>query len=123
MHFLTSWDCCRHGGDDSVDGGSVEHGNGSGDNSNDGNVIDGDGNNGNVSEDNVSGGHVNGINVDSGVGGSVKDGGRNARNKPMPRRNRDRLTLNLLRSVCHVFYFECNQVLLCPGKSYGFREL
>lgn len=31
----------------------------------------------------------------------------------MSRKKRDRLTLNLLRSLCHVFYFDCNQVNLC----------
>lgn len=50
---------------------------------------------------------------------NVKDGDVNAGNgdggsKPVPRAARDGLAVNLLRHFCHVFYFDCNQVLY-PG--------
>lgn len=102
MHFLTSWDCCRNGDDGSADDGNVENGNGSGDNANDGNANDGK----------VNDGKVNGGNVNGGNGGPVNDVDDKTENALMSRRARDGLTVNLLRNLCHVFYFDCNQVKL-----------
>lgn len=36
--------------------------------------------------------------------------GRNARRDERTKRKRNGLTVNLLRNLCHVFYFNCNQV-------------
>lgn len=104
VRFLTGWDSCHNGGDNSVDDRGVENGHVNDDNANDGNAVDG----------NVTTGIANGCVKDSndnrGNGGSVKDGNSKADNKLMSRRERVRLTLNLLRSLCHIFYFDCSQV-------------
>lgn len=48
-----------------------------------------------------------GLNDGDGVA-AIGGGGK----EQLPRTASDGLTLNLLRNLCHVFYFDCNQVYM-----------
>ena len=67
----------------------------------------------------VSGnGRVDDSGLNDGDGAAANgDGG----NQQLPTTDSDRLTVNLLRNLCHVFYFDCDQV--CRGDEHALAPL